>query len=112
MSLKFLKIIVGAVILAGFFYLTATMVDTDLWWHLKVGQWIDINNSVPHYDVYSHTMPNYDWVDHETLVELWFWKMESQNLWWLVEMAFALVIFTPFLLWIKRAKHPLTLCLI
>jgi hypothetical protein len=36
--------------------------DLDTWWHLKVGDWIFQNHSVPHTGIFSSTAANRPWV--------------------------------------------------
>lgn len=36
-------------------------VDTDTWWHLRAGQWIMDNRSVPRVDPFSYTRLDYPW---------------------------------------------------
>lgn len=88
------------------------MIDPDLGWHLKIGEWISNNKSVPHFDQYSHTMAGFRWVDHEWLVESWFWWMYSNNLWWLVILIFSILTFFPFSVWLKRCKSLASLWII
>jgi hypothetical protein len=47
--------------------------DPDVWWHLRTGQWIADNLSVPHAELYSYTAAGAPWVVHEWLSELIFW---------------------------------------
>jgi len=35
--------------------------DTDTWWHLRAGQWIEDNRQVPRSDPFSHTMQGGPW---------------------------------------------------
>ena len=37
--------------------------DTDFWWHLRTGDWILANRSVPNNDIYTYTVPEARWVD-------------------------------------------------
>ncbi len=36
--------------------------DPDIWWHLKVGDWIIANRAVPHVGIFSRTAANMSWV--------------------------------------------------
>ena len=44
--------------------------DPDIFWHLKVGEWIVENNAVPRTDVYSWTVYGEPWTAHQ-----WFWEV-------------------------------------
>jgi hypothetical protein len=46
--------------------------DPDLWWHLRLGQWIADNHSVAHTELFSYTAAGAAQVDHEWLAELLF----------------------------------------
>src|SRR5204862_2736334 len=35
--------------------------DGDTGWHIRTGQWILANRSVPHHDMFSYTMPGTKW---------------------------------------------------
>ena len=36
--------------------------DADLWWHLKVGDWIVENRAVPHNGILTYTATDRPWV--------------------------------------------------
>lgn len=44
--------------------------DPDFWWHLKTGQYIVQNHSIPHADIFSATRLGSEWVAHEWLSEV------------------------------------------
>ena len=50
-----------------------TIVDTDLWCHLKAGEYIVKNFNVPRYDIFSYTLQNVKWIDHEWLAQVIFY---------------------------------------
>src|SRR5215831_7814406 len=39
-----------------------SVIDFDLWWHLKVGDWIVEHSSVPHTGILSRTAADHPWV--------------------------------------------------
>ena len=51
--------------------------DPDLWWHLRLGQWIADNHAVAHTELFSYTAAGAPQVDHEWLAELLFWWFHS-----------------------------------
>jgi hypothetical protein len=59
-----------AVLAAIFIVALAPRLDTDFWWHLKVGQYIANHHSVPSHDYMSYTFKGHAWTDHEWLAEL------------------------------------------
>lgn len=44
--------------------------DVDTWFHLKTGQLIYENHSIPQEDIFSHTANGKDWITHEWLFQL------------------------------------------
>lgn len=44
------------------FYIKLSVIDNDIWWHLKVGDWILEHLAVPHTGILSRTAANRPWV--------------------------------------------------
>jgi hypothetical protein len=44
--------------------------DPDPYWHIVVGNWMIAHHAVPHYDIFSHSVPRIAWVPHEWLAEV------------------------------------------
>ena len=44
--------------------------DPDLGWHLKTGELMIERGEVPRTDWFSHTLPDFDWVNHEYLTDI------------------------------------------
>src|SRR5437899_1555532 len=60
-----------AVLFLGLLAMAArNVLDPDVWWHLKTGEWIVQNKAVPHADPFSYTRAAQPWVAHEWLSEL------------------------------------------
>jgi hypothetical protein len=49
---------------------TRNVLDPDVWWHLKTGQWILQHWAVPHADPFSYTRLGQPWTAHEWLCEV------------------------------------------
>jgi hypothetical protein len=53
-------------------YLKFCVLDLDIWWHLKVGDWIVEHHAVPHTGILSRTAADRPWVayswGHEVLL--------------------------------------------
>lgn len=47
--------------------------DTDMWWHLKVGQYIFENQTIPKADFYSFSNSGHPWIAHEWGSELMYY---------------------------------------
>lgn len=67
---KLLKILFFVLIFSIFFYNSFSYLDPDLGWHLKAGEEIYLNKSVPWQENYNYTLDNRTWVDHEWLPNL------------------------------------------
>ncbi len=64
--------------IAIFFYalnISFSYIDTDLPWHLRIGQQIIAEKSVPTIDYYNYTLANRSLVDHEWLFNLLFYYL-------------------------------------
>ena len=44
--------------------------DPDVWWHIRTGQYIIENHTIPDKDIYSHTAFGHDWITHEWLAQI------------------------------------------
>ena len=51
--------------------------DPDFWWHLRVGRWIVDNGKLPSHDLFTYTVPDHVWTDHEYLTEILMWLTYS-----------------------------------
>jgi hypothetical protein len=51
------------ILMAGIAFTSRTMVrDPDIWWHLKVGDWIVQNHAVPYVGIFSRTAASRPWI--------------------------------------------------
>ena len=62
----------------AFLFASRPLSDGDFWWHLKTGEYIVKNFSIPRTDFYSFTMPGKHWVAHEWLSEVIFYLIYSR----------------------------------
>jgi len=71
---KKINFILFAITLAGL-TISATVIfqmkisDTDLWLHLKTGEYICSNKTIPKEDIFSFTREHKPWIDHEWLFQ-------------------------------------------
>src|SRR5215469_15094844 len=83
LRLRAVQLAALALFLAGIggfaFYTKLCVIDNDIWWHLKVGDWIIEHVAVPHTGILSRTAANRPWVayswGYEVLMSLayrWF----------------------------------------
>jgi hypothetical protein len=74
-------LLVGAAVFAFVIQQPALLKDPDIYWHLRVGDWILANGAVPHIDYFSHTMRGAAWHPHEWLGEVLFAAAYAQGGW-------------------------------
>lgn len=78
-----------------------TLIDPDLWWHLRTGQQIFLARAIPHVDIYSFTKAGSEWVTHEWLSELIIYGLFRVGGWGLIVSVFS-ATFTLALLLVYR----------
>jgi hypothetical protein len=57
------RILFCGLLLWTFLSLCYPLYDTDFWWHLKTGEWILREGTVPQVDLYTFTEENTQWID-------------------------------------------------
>jgi len=62
----------------AFLFASRPLSDGDFWWHLKTGEYIVKNLSIPRVDFYSFTVPGKHWVAHEWLSEVIFYLIYTR----------------------------------
>jgi hypothetical protein len=66
------------VFIFAFLFASRPLSDGDFWWHLKTGEYIVKNLSIPRTDFYSFTSFGKHWVAHEWLSEVIFYLIYSR----------------------------------
>jgi hypothetical protein len=64
------RLVTWITFLAIFAMAAKVSVDSDTWWHLRAGQWIVENGTIPQNDVFSYTRSGADWRYPGWLVEV------------------------------------------
>ncbi len=73
--------------------------EYDAWFHLKTGDYIVANFSVPTQDIFSYTAPGAEWVTHSWLPEvLFFLVYKAVGLWGLIFFSALMLTFSYFLM--------------
>ena len=58
--------------------------DSDIWWHLKTGEWILQNHSIPPHDIFTYTVnPEFRWYDVQwqfQAIAAWVYQLGAWNL--------------------------------
>lgn len=69
----FRTIIIASIFLYVFVRMNTELHDPDVWLHLKTGEYIIQQKSVPHHDIYSLELSGKKWIDHSWLVQIIFY---------------------------------------
>jgi len=86
------------ILFGGIFVLAArNITDPDFWWHLRTGQYIVENRSVPHADPFSFTKLGQPWIAHEWLSEVFIYGLYRLAGWGGLIVIFALLTMAIFL---------------
>jgi hypothetical protein len=79
--------------------------DPDFWWHLRVGQWIVDNTRLPSHDLFTFTVPDHVWTDHEYLTEVLMWLIYSAAGTVGLAIAFGLITWAGFWLIYRQVRR-------
>ena len=75
-----------------------TIIDIDLWWNLKTGEYIVRNLDVPCTDIFSYALEDMPWIDHEWFSQVLFYLIFSRFGWLGLNILKALIISVCFLI--------------
>ncbi len=64
------RLLVAILFISVFAMAVRVQADTDMWWHLRAGQWAWEHRAIPRTDVFSHTIAGRPWIDHGWLPQL------------------------------------------
>ena len=86
---------------------TRNVVDPDVWWHLKTGEYIAAHRNVPHTDPFSYTRAGTPWIAHEWLTDLMLYGIYRAAGWGGLIVIFAAILSAAFfLLFLRCAGSP------
>ncbi len=95
-----------ALVLLGLSLFAHTIIDTDIWWHLRTGQYILDTGSIPGYDMYSYTAGGNRWIDTHWLFQVILFGTYSALGAYGLSLLFILVFCSVFaILWIACGKE-------
>ena len=83
----------------------AAVQDPDFWWHIRVGRWMAEHGGLPSKDLFTFTVPDHAWTDHEYLTELLMWQIYSRLGAGGISVAFGLVTWAGFLLMYRQVRR-------
>ncbi len=86
------NLLVAIMFIAIFTMAVRVPADSDTWWHLRSGQYIVENLSIPTTDPFSHTQLGQVWIDHGWLVQIFWYLLFSVGGWAAVALALAALV--------------------
>ncbi|HEY4688627.1 MAG TPA: hypothetical protein VIK33_04895 [Anaerolineae bacterium] len=64
------RLVVAISFVSLFAMAVRTPADTDMWWHLRTGQYIAETRTLPMTDPFSHTQSGQPWINHSWLAQI------------------------------------------
>ncbi|HEY3194596.1 MAG TPA: hypothetical protein VGK42_05105, partial [Candidatus Dormibacteraeota bacterium] len=98
-------LLLGAVMIFSLVLFIAAVQDPDFWWHIRVGRWMAENGRLPSKDLFTFTVPDHVWTDHEYLTELLMWQVYSRLGAVGISVAFGLVTWAGFLFMYRQVRR-------
>ena len=71
-------VLLGSVLLATLVLLIRPVTDPDFWLHAVTGRWIVQHGRLPAHDLFTYTVTDHRWVNHEYLSEVLLWLLQSR----------------------------------
>src|SRR5512132_1298074 len=107
MSLTPRRLFTAILFIALFVMAAREITDPDFWWHLRTGQYIVENATIPHGDIFSYTNAGQTWVTHEWLSEVIMYAVYRLGSYPALIVVFAAVITAAFALtYLRCAGQP------
>ena len=94
----------GVMIVITSLFVTAEQ-DPDFWWHLRIGRWMVDNDRLPSTDLFTYTVPNHVWTDHEYLTEILMWLLYSAHGTVGIAIAFGVITWLGFWLMYRQVRR-------
>ena len=79
--------------------------DPDFWWHLRAGRWMVENGRLPSVDLFTYTVPNHVWTDHEYLTEVLMWLVFSATGVVGISIAFGIITWAGFWILYRQVRR-------
>jgi hypothetical protein len=98
-------LLIGGVMLAVLMLFMEGVQDPDFWWHLRVGRWMVENGRLPSLDLFTFTVPDHVWTDHEYLTEVLMWLLYSATGTVGLAIAFGLITWAGFWLIYRQVRR-------
>jgi len=92
LSLTIPRLLVAIVFIAIFTMAVRVPADSDTWWHLRAGQYIVENRTIPTTDPFSHTKAGELWINHSWLAQIFWYGLYALGSWAAVALALATLV--------------------
>jgi hypothetical protein len=96
------NLVIAAVLLGMLPLIVRRVGDPDYWWHIRTAQWIVDNHALPSHDLYTYTVMDHVWTDHEYLSQLLLYALQSVGGRAAVSIGFGAIIWAGFWLILRR----------
>jgi hypothetical protein len=97
-------VVIGAAMVGMLGLLVRRVADPDSFWHVRTAQWMLDNHSLPQHDLYTYTVANNTWTDHEWLSELLIYGLQRVHGELAVGIAFGAILWAGFFLILRRIQ--------
>lgn len=91
-SLTTPRLLIAIVFIAIFTMAVRVPADSDTWWHLRSGQYIVENQTIPTTDPFSHTRAGQLWIDHGWLAQIFWYGLYAVGGWAAMALALAVLV--------------------
>jgi hypothetical protein len=86
------RLLITILFIAIFAMAVRVPADTDTWWHLRSGQYIVENQTIPTTDPFSHTQAGQLWIDHGWLAQIFWYSLYALGGWAALGLALAALV--------------------
>jgi hypothetical protein len=98
-------LLLGSVLIVTLALFVSAEQDPDFWWHMRIGRWMVEHGRLPSTDIFTFTVPNHVWTDHEYLTEILMWLVASTFGLAALSVAFGLITWAGFWLIYRQVRH-------
>jgi hypothetical protein len=98
-------LLLGAVLIVITSLFATAEQDPDFWWHIRIGRWMAENGRLPSTDIFTYTVPNHVWTDHEYMTEILMWLVYSAAGTVGIAIAFGVVTWLGFWLMYRQVRR-------
>ncbi len=98
-------LLLGGVLIVIAALFVGAVQDPDFWWHIRIGRWMVENGRLPSTDIFTYTVPNHVWTDHEYLTEILMWLIYSSTGAIGIGIFFGLITYAGFYLMYRQVRR-------